>query len=224
MSNVFTLESLEPRLQFSGTNLLPDLVPVASKSNAYMYGWSIDTSRPGHRLLRLNSAISNQGSGPLELFGGAFRNGKQQVFQRIFRSNGTSFTRHVGTFSAKDDNEVYFDNFAQFSLAIRTKNNGVGKIVRHSGKKTCCLSDDVQVKPSLPGSPGSSVYQSCTAAKQGISVGWADIYDKFLAGQFIDVTGLKPGRYWLHGRGNPHLNIMESSTKNDMKRIPILLK
>jgi hypothetical protein len=224
MCNSFVPEPLEPRLQFAATPLLPDMTAFASKTDGFVYGWTLDTSKPGHTLLRLTHAVGNIGAGPLELFGGAFKNGKQLVYQRILRSDGTHYTRKVGTFSAQDDNEVYFDGFAQFSLAMRSKGNSIGKIIRKGIKRTCCVLDDVQVKPKLKNSPTDSKYTTCSAKKQGLSVGWADIYDKSLQGQWIDITGIKRGSYWLQVTANPDLNILESNTKNNTVRIPIVIK
>ena len=45
-----------------------------------------------------------------------------------------------------------------------------------------------------PGSPQGGF--NCN--RQGISAGWADIYNQQLPCQFIDVTDVAPGEYTLH--------------------------
>ncbi len=36
-----------------------------------------------------------------------------------------------------------------------------------------------------------------TCKKQGITAGWADVYGSHLDCQWLDVTGVAPGTYWL---------------------------
>lgn len=46
---------------------------------------------------------------------------------------------------------------------------------------------------------------------QGVSAGWADVYDKRLDCQWIDITGLADGEYVLEARTNANMLIPESS-------------
>ena len=36
-----------------------------------------------------------------------------------------------------------------------------------------------------------------TCANQGISVGWGDVYGSYLDCQWLDITGVLPGKYWI---------------------------
>ena len=57
--------------------------------------------------------------------------------------------------------------------------------------------------------------------KQGISVGWADVYDKGLDGQTIDITGVPTGKYWLSVTADPLNRLVESNENNNTTCIAI---
>jgi hypothetical protein len=59
---------------------------------------------------------------------------------------------------------------------------------------------------------------------QGISVGWADVYSSTLADQWIDITNVKPGKYWLEVVADPRNRIHESNEKNNTTRILVNLR
>jgi subtilase family serine protease len=57
--------------------------------------------------------------------------------------------------------------------------------------------------------------QTSKAVKMGISVGWGDRYGYTLAFQWIDITGLTPGRYQLFGTVDPQNYYLESDETNN---------
>lgn len=63
-------------------------------------------------------------------------------------------------------------------------------VVASGHKQGFCLEDDEQVSPA-----GPSHGYNCSF--QGISIGWADVYDRTLPCQWIDVTDVAPGTYTL---------------------------
>jgi hypothetical protein len=67
----------------------------------------------------------------------------------------------------------------------------------------------------------STATYSCT--NQGISVGWGDLYDSTLDGQWIDITGLPPGNYTMELEANPQGIIQESDYDNDTITVPITI-
>jgi hypothetical protein len=69
-----------------------------------------------------------------------------------------------------------------------------------TGRKQAFCLEDFELDPLTP-SPGPAVY---TCANQGISVGWADTYGSYLDGQWLDITGVAPGNYWLRVIVNPY--------------------
>ncbi len=58
---------------------------------------------------------------------------------------------------------------------------------------------------------------------QGISVGWGDLYDSTLDGQWIDITGLPPGNYTMELEANPQGIIQESNYTNNLITVPITI-
>jgi hypothetical protein len=96
--------------------------------------------------------------------------------------------------------------------------NGVGNVVAAGEKTSFAIIDFVEYDPSLPGFPsGDGVYSG--GLVQGISVGWGDVYGGYLPDQWIDVTGVPPGRYWLEARVDPQNLVLESNESNNVARI-----
>ncbi len=55
---------------------------------------------------------------------------------------------------------------------------------------------------------------NATSLTEGISPGWRDRYLKELAWQWVDVSNLAPGEYWLGEEVNPEKFIIESNPEN----------
>jgi hypothetical protein len=220
------LEGLETRELLSGNPLLPDLIGLASQSHGYIYGWSLDrTTMPGHVLLRLTTTEANVGAGPFEIRGGPVNpDGTQQVFQRVYNDDGTFTDRLAGNFVYHSSHHhIHFDDIAQYNLRARPADGSVGGVVASGGKTSFCLIDIDHFNPSLPNSPAHSVYTTCGSVLQGVSVGWADVYGSGLDDQWIDVTGVPDGNYWLEDVLDPDNRILEADETNNVTRIPITL-
>jgi hypothetical protein len=242
--NAPLIESLESRLLFSGSTIdgpaidpqpaaaatanaqLPDLIPWADRRRGYVYGWNLDSSqKPGHLLLRLTTAIANGGNGPLELRGGRHTTTGQDVYQRIFNDDDTYSDRLAGTFAYHPaHHHTHFNDFAAYRLREVTSNSGVGRIIKGGSKLSFCLTDSEEFNMELPHVDADGEYFSCDSKKQGISVGWSDVYSSTLDDQWIDITNVKPGRYWLEVIADPHNRILESNEKNNSTRILVNLK
>ena len=219
----------------STAQLLPDLIPWANKRREYIYGWHFDTSeKPGHLLLRLTTAIANIGTGPLELRGGARTStGGQNVYQRIYNNDGTAPGKLDGTYSDHlagvftyhpAHHHTHFDDFSSYRLRTALPNGGVGKIVGSGTKTSFCLTDVEAWPKPLPNASSDGDYFVCDAKMQGISVGFADVYHWSLADQWIDITNVKPGKYWLEVVADPRNHIAESNEKNNTARVLVNLR
>jgi hypothetical protein len=79
----------------------------------------------------------------------------------------------------------HFTGFAEYELRDST-----GAVVGLGHKQAFCLVD------SLRYASGSTT-GAFDCDFQGISSGWADLYDRTLDGQWVDVTGVAPGNYTL---------------------------
>jgi hypothetical protein len=107
------------------------------------------------------------------------------------------------------------------------------KLVVRDEKTGFCLGDRYNVDPSsqLPGEPENSEWATnCGPAhpellglEEGISVGWGDVYEAWRDGQYLDLTGLKAGRYYLVHRVNPERLLEESSYGNNASSVLISL-
>jgi subtilisin-like proprotein convertase family protein len=203
-----------------GADLLPDLIIDGPSVAADM---RLDRATiPGATLLRMPTVVANIGTGPLEINGGTSNSdGTQNVYQRIYESGGGSHQRLAGTFVFHPShNHTHFEDFAQFRLRARNTDGSVGAVVRDGAKISFCLLDLQRHDTSLPGSPAISQYFNCTADRQGISVGWADIYHAGLPDQWIDITGMAPGQYWVEVISDPANHMLEINENNNSAFIP----
>ncbi len=199
-------------------DILPDLSVLADPDSEFLYGWYLDSDEiPGRTLLRLTTTIPNLGRGPLELHATGT---DAEVYQRIYRSDGSTRERLAGTFTFHPGHgHLHFDNFLQFHL--RSTNGGVGPIVASGEKISFAVVDFDVYDLTLPGAPNEGQYSA--GLVQGISVGWADIYDAALQDQWIDITDVPPGDYWLDTVVDPEDRILESHEDNNLTRIRVTL-
>ncbi|WJZ65503.1 lysyl oxidase family protein [Kocuria rosea] len=178
---------------------LPDL-GVAAPTN-----FSIDTKTiPGKRLLRFDTVIVNVGSGAFQLEGTGSGGSMSTVRQRIFDSNGTSVLGDtVGTdmyFAGDGHSHWHVRDLATYTL--NRLDNGV--VVGTGAKHGFCFYDNYKYRLTLAGAPTTAKYTNCgttpnvTSVTMGLSVGWGDLYYASLTDQYIDITGLKQGRYRLN--------------------------
>jgi hypothetical protein len=90
--------------------------------------------------------------------------------------------------------------FADYTLT-----NAAG-VVTTGHKQGFCIEDDEQLEPLEP------AHYTCTF--QGISVGWADVYDRGLPCQWIDVTDVASGTYTLTVTIDPDGLLPDSNPNN----------
>jgi hypothetical protein len=67
--------------------------------------------------------------------------------------------------------------------------------------------------PSFP-SPNDDVVPQRTQVDMGISTGWRDVYERTLPFQYIDVSNLQPGHFWLRSQVDPDNLLRESNDAN----------
>lgn len=199
----------------SAQALRPDLTPWASQSKGFLYDWTVQGNE-----LRLTSAVANIGTGRLELRGGGVHGNSQDVYQRIYEPNGTFTDVLAGTFVYHPEHgHIHFEGFAQYRLRSVLPDGGVGDIVASGSKVSFCLLDVERYNSSGPASPQ---FLSC-GQNQGISVGWADVYDRGLPDQSINIAGVANGTYWLEVVIDPENRLIESDETNNVQRIQITL-
>ncbi len=179
--------------------LLPDLVALPPSDIRVRLFFS-------HRLLYFTTTIANEGDGPLIMVGGT------QAAQQIQRSDGTSCTHAGGSiaFNAAHGH-FHMQDFANYLL--RKDDPFTGEIVAHETKVSFCLLDDMRL-PGFTTQPQVSVNCMSAVGPQGIDVGWADVYERLLPGQQIDLDAdpanpVPGGDYFLVNVPNPDKVIWE---------------
>jgi len=80
-------------------------------------------------------------------------------------------------------------------------------------KQAFCLRDDLRV--------GTSESHGFDCTNQGISAGWADLYQAQLPCQWIDITDVDPGLYTLRITVNPSGAFPDADRANDALDTPI---
>ena len=204
----------------SATDYLPDLTPIVSTSNTRY----VDTTeQPGRALLRISTEVANAGNGPLEMWGGATAGNVQQVFQRIYQDGGYRDNLAGEFVYHPSHGHIHFEGFAEYNLREINPNGTVGTIVATGGKTSFCLLNVSQALPDVTNN-AARVHgrggNSC-GSTQGISTGYSDVYGANLDDQWIDITNIPDGNYWLEVITDPDNKIQETDETNNIGRMQI---
>jgi hypothetical protein len=213
-----------PPAAAAATDRLPDL------GMAPLRDLSVDTTTiPGRRLLRFTTVIVNVGAGPFETIGSRTSTSTTQmaVRQRVFNDAGASRDRSTPAvmFWAGDGHDHWHVRDVEAYELTRLDN---GRRVGTGAKHGFCYFDNTPYRLWLPGAPSASVYGGCGTAADltvttGLSVGWGDTYPAAIAFQWIDVTGLKSGRYRLRATADPANWFAETNNANNSTWVKIRL-
>jgi Lysyl oxidase len=202
----------------SSRELLPDLDQAPPSAISVV-------ARDGRERLVFLSAVENVGAGSLVVSGrrdAAQR--EMQATQLVRGSDGSTATvplrarlRFVVSETHRHWHLLGFETYE-----LRTVE---GQTLGRDHKTGFCLGDryDASVSTRLPGEPARAFWtQECGRAQtgrrrilEGVSPGFGDDYVPLLEGQYIDVTGLAPGRYVLVHRVNSDRDIRESDYANN---------
>jgi hypothetical protein len=110
----------------------------------------------------------------------------------------------------------HFDDFAAYQLL-----NPDGSVAAVGHKQSFALQDIRKVDSSA--GPRQFPRFEGNEPVQGISKGWADVYDNETECQYIDVTGVAPGDYVLEVTVNPAKLLAESDYDNNTTRVPVTI-
>ncbi len=183
-----------------------------------------------HRCLRFDQVIANFGVGPFELryrMEGVATD--QQLRQRIYRSDGSHYDRKADTYEFHAAHaHFHYKNFARSKLwaAGPDGHRRGSRPVRIGKKNGFCMIDVEDVWFGQSGDGARTYYfPRCNAPTEhdgggsymvnGISPGWADVYNWYLADQFIEISGVRDGCYVLQTRADPKDTIVESDDHNN---------
>jgi hypothetical protein len=194
----------------TAVDLLPNLIPLPASDVTLV------TTISGQSILRFSATNWNNGKGSLQLVAGEVEtgSGKQQVYQEVFRSDGSSSLHLAGAFQYHAQHEhIHFDDFALYTLQPV---DAPGGSARTGSKVTFCVMDTTKIDGRLPGAPAAAQYANCGNEIQGMSVGWGDTYGSHLPGQDIDVTSAPDGIYQLKIEADPKKLLIETSDNDNV--------
>jgi hypothetical protein len=209
--------------------LLPDLRTLPP------YDLRLVVDQQGNRRsIRFSNAIYNRGAGPLEVQGILNRGDEiVSVSQVIYRSDGSTEQRKAGefVFHAVHDH-WHWEGFSLYEIWSTRADGSLNAMVASSGKVGYCLRDidpldsahiladeiDEQAIPSRIG------YGPCGWARQGLSVGWVDVYRANTPGQFVNIGGLPDGVYVLKSTVDPDNILLESDPTNNSALVYFTLR
>lgn len=195
------------------------------------------------RCLRFDQVIANQGEGPFELryrMEGIATD--QQLRQRVFSSDGPSTDVAVDTYELHPTHaHFHYKNFGQAFL-YRSRADGSLEPVRQSGKNGFCMIDVENTRFGADAggvahrgeAPRTYYFPRCNAPSErdaagvsmvnGISAGWADVYNWYLADQYIEISGIPDGTYILETVANPAGTVHETTLDDNRARVTIHLR
>ncbi len=186
----------------------------------------VDDIEPGRIHLRLSNGTPNIGLGVLHMYGVVPANpdGTQDVMQRVFNSDGTYTDYPSGRFVYHEEhNHIHVENWAEYRIREITFTGEPGEVLARGVKTSYCLRDSKVYDYTLPNFVYPGQYGDCDGLRQGISVGFEDVYTKNLPDQWIDITDLPPGEYWLESVVDPENHVLESDETNNTARIRITI-
>jgi sortase (surface protein transpeptidase) len=182
------------------------------------------TKATGRWRLGFAAAATNVGAGPLVIRG--LRSADEPTMratQLVELSSGATqeFTgagrlRYV---VSPDHQHWHLEPFMTYSL----RRYGDHQVVGRDVKSGFCLGDRY-LGAGLPGAHRNAVFKTnCgffqphrLAVREGISVGYGDDYAANLEGQYIDITRLPAGRYYLVHRVNEAHRLEEQTFRNNV--------
>lgn len=186
--------------------------------------------RGARRCLRFDQIIANHGEGPFELryrMEGVAT--ERQLTQRLMASDGSFNDTKVDTYEFHPTHaHFHYKNFGQAFL-YKERPDGSLELVRKGRKNGFCMIDVENTRfglgpdgqPFRGEAPRTYYFPRCNAPTErdesgtsmvnGISPGWADVYNWFLADQFIEITGVPDGDYVIETVANPAGTVVETT-------------
>lgn len=208
----------------AGGDLLPDL----QMGQGALNGNQIDVAEmPGRILFRFDTHIRNFGPGELilDVRGAVEGDGRQEVDQVIEQDGGGERRRDAG--DMRFDTVVRMmesPGWVDYRIRAIEEGGAVGEILREGGKPAANITSTTWFNLTLPNAVQlGQPTQDGGSPPHGISVGWYDLYQRSLPLQWIDVTGLIAGDYWLEAEVDPGNNIEETDDFNNAARVMVTL-
>lgn len=204
---------------YSSPVLLPDLRSLRPADFRIVV--AVEENR---QFLHFSTAFWNRGPGVVELLGREEAGyDLLHVIQVIYRADGTPIERTAGNFEFEGEHgHWHWENFSRYELWTVSA-SGLDSLVAVNDKVGFCLrdvniyaGDREHIKlPEGVSNVSELSYDSCFWEKQGLSVGWSDIYRANIPGQYVEITGLPDGLYALKNTIDPGDAILELEEENN---------
>ena len=192
--------------------------------------WQTTVNGDVRHEIRFTTVFANLGQGTLELHGTPHipLDGRFDATQRIYLFPAGFRDEPVGTFAYHPEHShFHLDDFTRYELWTRSQFDRAqetgfarGRPLGVRDKVSFCLYDARRVDTTSPTVSPVAVFNVCSPILEGISVGWADVYDWGLASQSIDVgtSPLPDGHYVIRTIADPANRIWESDGRSDPSR------
>jgi hypothetical protein len=184
----------------------------------------VDTNT-GERALRFSNSIVNAGEGPLELHGEYDEQADTIiVFQHIYSGDEVVIEPLEGTFYFSGEHlHWHWEDFIAYEIWTVETGGDLSRKVLSNDKVGFCLYDthpigsdwiEQHMTGKLERAP-RAVYTTCRFGRQGLSVGWVDVYEHHLPGQALDISDLDDGIYALRSVANQDGVLHELNYENN---------
>jgi Lysyl oxidase len=219
--SALALVPAEPAVPTTAAAAPADLLPDLAMS--YPTQIRIQATASGGRRLRMTTTIVNIGDGPFETASSRLAGQSAMgVNQRIYNTAGTYRVVETGArarYSGDGHDHWHVLDIARYEIHPLKSN---GQALRRDAKVGFCFFDTNAYDLGLARAPQSPRYsaagcgkRSSLFVKNGISVGWGDRYGWSLARQWIDITNLPAGEYYLKLTVDPLFQFQEIRHRND---------
>lgn len=203
--------------------LFPDARPLAARD------LSIRRNANGNRTLRFESGLANVGRGVLEVRPdnrSDCAGNEQHASQILFRDRNRNgwYDRDTDNRSVRHDagcmifhpshDHWHFEAAARYALWRPHRNQPV---VVKGRKMSFCLRDSERAPERWETRTHGEYYGACSqTTRQGISIGWVDIYGSYLPGQVLTLPNrMSDGLYCLRTTVDPANQLRESKNGNN---------
>jgi hypothetical protein len=216
-------ETVGQTKQALGAAQLPDIVEEISHIGIW--------NQQKREILRFSTTHWNQGAGNLQIRGADqvgpcppdITEGDLCTFavQEILDAAGNVVETNpagVSVFHA-EHNHWHMSDVALFELRAGSLD---GPLAAASSKVTFCLID-YDSDPLFVDKRSTRNYFDCNGTLQGITRGWGDEYHHSTPGQWLDITGIPEGVYYLTHLANPDGNWSESNYANNFSWVKLRL-
>jgi hypothetical protein len=210
----------------AASDLRPDLRMAAFD---YFTEPFIESTSDGRRLLRFDGTIVNVGSGNFEVHGArpATTIPEMTVTQRVFNDAGGYRDRSTAArmyYSGDGHDHWHVRNLQRYTLTRLADRKMVGTGAKHGFCFWDVYSFSSSQGPFYTEPPACGQSPADLTVMMGISAGWLDVYPDWLPDQYIDITGVPPGKYRLRAVADPSNWFVEKDNTNNFTWINIRIR